>query len=94
MTYERQYYWIMATHQPTGRAVILGPYATEDQASQVGFEKIDGPFEVLPLPTRDTGRATKMLKYKRFDRSARLEEALKRAKHDVNTPQSGGRKEK
>ena len=75
------YYWLLAVHSPSGRHIYMGPYDTEDEANKVGFEKIGDSFEVLPLKTRDPNRATKILKYKRFHRTAKLEEALKRAKH-------------
>ncbi len=80
---DKTYYWILATDRESGRAIILGAYDTEDEANRVGFEKIDDSFEVVPLNTRDSGRATKMLKYRRFDQTAKLEDAIKRARHQV-----------
>lgn len=80
---QQEYFWILAT-APNGRPVILGAYATEDEANRVGLEKIkEGTFEVVPLKTRDAATATKCLKYRRFHQTAQLEEALKRAKHQV-----------
>jgi hypothetical protein len=78
------YYWILAVDKTSGKAVILGAFDSEDKANRVGFEKIDGAFEVVSLPTRDSGKATKILKYRRFSQTARLEEAVKRAKHQGN----------
>ena len=80
---QSQYFWLLAREAATGKIIILGPYAQEDEANRVGFEKLAGNFEVVPLPTRDSGKATKMLKYRRFHQTARLEEAIKRARHKV-----------
>ena len=77
------YYWILAVEPITGRPVVLGPYSTESEANDVGFNKCGGTFEVLPLKTRDVGLATKILKHRRFEQSEQLAEVLKRAKHKV-----------
>ena len=77
------FYWILAVDKTSQRPVVLGPYNSEEEANRVGFEKIGGSFEVISLATRDPQRATKILKYKRFHQTARLEEALKRAKHQT-----------
>jgi hypothetical protein len=78
---DKTYYWVAAVTSLTGQLVVLGPYDTEEEANQVGFEKVGGTFSVEPLRTKDVGRATRVLKYKRFHQTANLEEALKRAKH-------------
>jgi hypothetical protein len=77
-----EYFWILAVAPVSRRPVILGPYQSEDEANRVGLEKVDGPFEVVPLSTRDTSKATKILKYRRFHKTAQLDEALKRAHHE------------
>lgn len=80
----REYFWLLAVDKASGRPIILGPYDTEEEGNRVGFEKIDsGNFEVIPLNTRNVQRANHILKYRRFDQTAKLEEALKRAKHSV-----------
>lgn len=75
------YYWLLAVDRVSGRPVILGAFNSEEEANQIGFQKIDGNFEVVPLRTCDPARATKALKYRRFTQTSKLEEALKRAKH-------------
>ena len=86
----RVYYWVLTVHKETGRPIILGAYATEEDANKIGFEKLDGSFEVIPLDTKDVNKATKMLKYRRFSQTARLEEALKRAKHKTDKEEVDG----
>ena len=77
----KQYYWILAN--VNGKTVILGAFNTEEEANRVGFEKIEGNFEVIPLSTKDTGAASRILKYRKFNQTSQLEEALKRAKHKI-----------
>jgi len=80
----REYYWLLAVDKVSGRPVILGPFDTEEEGNRIGFSKIDsGNFEVIPLNTRNAQRANHILKYRRFNQTAKLEEALKRAKHSV-----------
>lgn len=82
--FRRDYYWISAIEKESGRLVVLGPYDTEDEANQVGFgAKLDGNFEVHQLGTIDKARATSEIKYKRFNQTKSLEQALRRAKHTV-----------
>lgn len=78
------YYWILARDNETQRNIILGPYRSEDDANRIGFEKIDGSFEVIPLKTSNVGNATRILKYRRFDQTSKLAEAIKRASHKSN----------
>ena len=90
MPSSREYYWILAVDKTSGRPVVLGYYHSEEEANRVGFEKIDGSFEVVPLKTTDSAKATKILKYKRFYQTARLEEALKRARHQTERKKTHG----
>ena len=78
-----EYYWILARDPTTSGPIILGAYNTMEEANQVGFQKIhSGQFEVIPLLTRDADRANHMLKYRNFHKLERLEEIVKRAKHE------------
>jgi len=77
------YYWILTVDVETSRPVVLGPYTTENEANQIGFSKLGYAFEVHPLKTRDVGLATKTLKHRRLMQTEKLEEALKRAKHQI-----------
>ena len=73
----------MAVDQATGRPIILGPFEDDNEANRVGFEKIQGSFEVYRLTTRNRIMARDLLKYKRFEQTAQLEQTLKRAKYKV-----------
>lgn len=79
----REYSWILAVDQATGRPIILGPFEDDNEANRIGFEKIQGSFEVYRLTTRNRIMARDLLKYKRFEQTAQLEQTLKRAKYKV-----------
>jgi len=79
----RTYYWILARDKTSGKSVILGAYNDESEANRIGFEKLEGDFEVIPLNTKDASRATKILKYRRFNQTSKLEDVLRRAKHKI-----------
>lgn len=68
----------------TGRPVILGPYNSETEANQFGFQKIrDGDFMVEVMDTRDRQAAKARFNYKRLEQTGQLEVALKRAKYKI-----------
>lgn len=80
----RDYYWVCATEQITGRPVVLGPYDTDREANQFGFESIkDGEFTVYPFPTINKITARDMFKAKRLEQSGKLSEVFNRAKYKV-----------
>lgn len=84
---DKVYYWIQAIDPHDGRMLILGAYESEDQANQIGFEKIKGVFEVVPLNTKDGAKATQLLKHRRLVLTSRLDDATKMARHK---PKEGG----
>lgn len=75
----RTYYWI--TFFRNGRAVVLGPEDTEDNAYSRGFLSQEANFEVVALRTRDKARATSMLKARMLDRTQDIDGALRRVSH-------------
>lgn len=75
------YWWIKTTHE--GRLVILGPYATEGEASDFAFQQLGTDFEVFDLPTRDKARATSMIKARILKQTSSLDTALQRARHKL-----------
>lgn len=77
----RDYHYVVATYR--GRRVLLGPYATEDEANEIGFEKLDVPFQVHTLPTKDRARATSILKAEVLSETASLGESLRRIRHKL-----------
>lgn len=74
----RGWWWMLGIHQ--GRRILLGPFATEEEANSVGYSKIQGNFDVYRLPTRDESSATRMLKGK-LVQDVDLDEAMKKFRH-------------
>jgi len=79
------WWWAWVTDPVSGRIVVLGPAATEQEARDEGFAKVGHlPFEVVQLWTHDRTYARDLLNYKRLGQSAQLEDIIrKRAKYKV-----------
>lgn len=76
----RTWFWCW-TENP--RPVLLGPFNTQYEANQCGYRDLQGVFEVVALPTRDRGRATQMLKYRRLGQTHDIETSLERVRHKL-----------
>lgn len=75
----RKYYYIRAYYN--GRLIVIGPKSTEEEAYRTGYEKLDCPFDVIELDTKDRKRATAHFKERRLEETGDLGLALRRAKH-------------
>lgn len=75
------YYWITGNYN--GRLFVIGPKSNEQEAYTMGYEKLDCPFDVVALKTRDKGAATGILKARLLERTGNLDQALQRARHTV-----------
>lgn len=82
-TPRRDYYWLCAVEATTGTPIVDGPYNTPDEARQVGWEKLNQEFEVLPMKTIDKRSATAEYRHIRLMRFGNLSEVLKRTKHKL-----------
>lgn len=78
---QRTYYWIYGNHN--GRLFVLGCKSSEEEANQFGYEKLEIPFDVIGLPTKDRGRATSMIKARVLDNTADIDYSLQRASHTI-----------
>jgi len=76
-------YWWITTVSSGGKFVIMGPYSSEESASEYGFSHFGPNFEVEQLSTKDQSKATRVLKKKRFDRTNDLDLSLQRAGHKL-----------
>lgn len=75
------YFWIVANLN--GRLVVIGPKSSEDEANEFGYQKLDVPFDVVPLHTRDRAKATSQVKARRLDATGDLERSIQRARHKI-----------
>lgn len=76
-------YWWLTTTSTGGKFVVLGPYDSEESATEYGWSHLGSDFEVEQLSTRDMSKATRMLKKKRLDATRDLEASLQRARHKL-----------
>jgi len=78
-------YWWLTTISIGGKLVVLGPYDSEESASEYGWSHLGSDFEVEQLSTRDMSKATRILKKRRLDATRDLGVSLQRAKHKLPT---------
>ena len=75
------FYWVIANLR--GRLVVIGPKPSEQEATEFAYQKLDVPFDIISLQTRDRNRATSQIKAKRLDATGNLEQSIQRAKHKL-----------
>jgi len=73
--------WWLTTTSPAGKFVVMGPYQTEEEASNYGFQHFGTNFDTHQLNTRDMQKATHILKRWRYDRIKDLDLALEKASY-------------
>jgi len=76
------FYWWVVGRIETGQSLLLGPYGSEDEARQIGYEKLNGDFTPVQLRTRDRGTATQILRHRKLtldDQS--ISESMKDVRH-------------
>ena len=73
-----QYYWLHGVNSSTERGVVLGPFPSEDEALEKASDL--GNVKVYKLPTRNSGRATQMIKAKLVPKKG-IADAMQRVRH-------------
>lgn len=88
----REFFWIVADFR--GRLVILGPLADPMEAQNFAYQKLDCPFEIVPLKTRDRAKASAMIKAKKLANTGNLgnsiQRSMRKAPEDYQTKWWGG----
>lgn len=83
MLHQRRWYWYLKTVLD-GRNVLIGCYATEEEAYEVGMQKLNNQFETVKYPTSNLEAATRMMKGGMVnDNTTPLRSAMRRVKHKV-----------
>lgn len=77
----RDFFWITTIRR--GRTVVLGPYNTEEEANEIGYQQLDGMYQIHTLKTRDQGKATRALKHEKLVDTSNLDESLQRMRHKL-----------
>ena len=75
-------YWY-AYGMYNNKLIILGGYATEEEAYQVAYGKIPDGFQVIGLPYKTQSKVTQIIKYKMLEATDNLDLSIQRAKHNV-----------
>lgn len=73
----RTYYWLITVSPTSAKPLLLGPYGSEQEAQQIGFDKVGGAFDIAALKTRDVGRASQILRAQRASTSRRLGDIIR-----------------
>jgi len=81
----RRYYWVFGW-TPLGKAVLWGPYTTNQEA-ELNATVLD-TYEIFVLNTIDTAKASREVKHELIARGEDPDEAMKRLihKHAVEEP--------
>jgi len=56
----KEYYYIYGVLD--GKYVLVGAYATYEEASDIGYQRLTEQFDVVPLPTKDITEASRIIK--------------------------------
>jgi len=72
------WHWVVARDK-SGQPFLRGPYTSGMRAQRIK-DRMDVEAEIIPLPTRDSTRATRMLKERRIEGFG-LEEGTRKFKH-------------
>ena len=78
---KRDYYYIFC--KVDGRVALLGPHNSPDEAYGIATSKLNTPYEIIPMNTRDRGEATRRLRMILLDRTSDLSASLSRMKHSI-----------
>jgi len=76
------YYWIKGEYM--GRRVVLGPYLSEKEAYEVGYEQLSTDFVVLQLKTKDETKASRLIRAMVLEETSNLGDTFRRFRHKLN----------
>jgi len=77
--HQQVYWWIWGVEH--GRRIVWGPYESDSEAYAKGYSKLSGKFEVVPLRTRDTAEASRILRARLFEETGDIDETFKYFRH-------------
>lgn len=76
---QTEYYWVWGWDG--NRRVIFGPFNTDNEANELGYQKLQTDYEVVRLNTRNEQEASRKLRFQVLDNTANLPEAMRRFRH-------------
>lgn len=75
------YWWVWGWDG--NRRALFGPFASEKEGYDRGYEKLQTDFEVLALRTRNEVEASRQLRYRVLDETENVNEAFRRFRHKI-----------
>ena len=79
-TNTKYYYWIWFDRSE-GHKGLWGAYSTYEEADRKAVSKLNTPFEIVKLRTRDEGEASRMLRSQLLNETGDVETSFKRFSH-------------
>jgi len=76
----KSYYWLILRDKG-GKAYLVGPYDSEEEARAKGLSDGVVDFDIKSYPTRSVSRATQMFKGMRLNRGENVDSVTKRVGH-------------
>lgn len=76
------FWWVWGVED--GRRILFGSFSSEGEAYQVGYAKLSGNFEVVPLKTIDVSAASRILRARVLNETEDVTKTFKRFKHKVD----------
>jgi hypothetical protein len=80
-TVNRKYFWIWA--EGTGRRIVWGAYNTRQEAERIAASKLNCPYEVVELNTRDEGQASRILRARMLGDTGDIDGSFQRFSHKM-----------
>jgi hypothetical protein len=75
----RTSYYVLASSN--GKQMLWGAYGSRSEAEKIGMSRANGVYEVIELPTSDTGAATQMLRERGILEQGFNSDSFRRFKH-------------
>ncbi len=80
-TPNRLYYWIWA--ETDERRIVWGAYKTYQEAQRIAASKLNCPFEIIELNTRDESMASRILRARLLKESGDINSTFERFSHQI-----------
>ncbi len=77
---QRSYYWIWFSKDSEHKG-LWGAYYTYEEAERKAVSKLNVPYEIVKLPTRDEQEASRLMRSNYLDDSSDVEKSFNRFSH-------------
>ena len=77
---QKRYYWIWFNKSDTHKG-LWGPYNSYAEAERIAVSKLNVPYEVMELTTRDEGEASRRLRSRLLNETGDTEKSFNKFSH-------------